>query len=196
MLATDDDRAHVDAVIAGDRAAIGRLVRRYTRVVYWIARRDTRLGPEDADDVTQRVFIKLLDDGARRLREWRGEAFEPFLRQVARNEAISFARENIRAGHDSIDDAELPERLSTDADVEGEVLLTEVRAFIVECFEFLSPAEQRAVIFRYQDELDQRSIAAMLGMTQSGAAQRVSRATRVLRTCLAAKLGPAPWVLA
>ena len=49
---------------------------------------------------------------------------------------------------------------------------------------------------RYQDELDQRAIAAVLGLSQANAALRVSRGTRALRDCLSSKLGERPWVLA
>ena len=192
----DDDRALVEAVIAGDPEAIDRFVRRFARVVYWIAQRDTRLGRQDADDVVQRVFIRLLDDDARRLREWRGRTFEPFLRQVARNEAISFARENIRSGHDPIDAEGMPDFIDPGFDAEAKAQLAEVRASLADCYGLLAPDDQRAVTFRYQDELDQRSIAAMLGLTPANAAQRVSRATRRLRDCLSSKLGPDPWVLA
>jgi DNA-directed RNA polymerase specialized sigma24 family protein len=76
--ALDTDRALITAVIADDPAAVEHFVRCYTRFIYWPAGRDTRLGHHDADDVTQRVFVKLLEDDCRRLRTWQGEVFEPF----------------------------------------------------------------------------------------------------------------------
>lgn len=190
------DRDLIEAVIAGQPAAIDRFVRRYARVVCWIARRDTRLGRQDADDVVQRVFIRLLDDDARRLRDWQGSEFEPYLRQVARNEAISFARENIRAGHDPLDAEGMPDFADPGFDAAARAQLVDVRDSLVECYDRLAPDERRVVVFRYQDELDQRSIATMLGLTPAAAAQRVSRATRRLRDCLSTKLGREPWVLA
>jgi hypothetical protein len=76
--------------------------RSYTRFIHWTARRDTRLGHHDADDVIQRVFVKLLEDDCHRLRIWQGEVFEPFLRQVVHNKARrspahSFVRTTTRA---------------------------------------------------------------------------------------------------
>lgn len=202
------DRSLITAVIADDPAAVEHFVRRYTRFIYWTARRDTRLGHHDADDVTQRVFVKLLEDDCRRLRTWQGEVFEPFLRQVVHNEALSFARAQFRPDHDTLpaDDAEgAVGAEGTDTahalppahdDPAGDALLAEVRAFIAECYDALSPEQQSAVACRYQDELDQRSIAAVLGLSQANAAQRVSRGTRALRDCLSSKLGERPWVLA
>jgi hypothetical protein len=45
------------------------------------------------------------------------------------------------------------------------------------------------VACRYQDELDQRSLAAVLRLSQADAAQRVSQGARALRGCLSSKLG-------
>jgi DNA-directed RNA polymerase specialized sigma24 family protein len=87
----DTARVLINAVIADDPAAVEHFVRRYTR-----------LGHHDADDVIQRVFVKLLEDDCHRLRTWQGEVFEPFLRQVVHNKARrspahSFVRTTTRA---------------------------------------------------------------------------------------------------
>jgi RNA polymerase sigma factor (sigma-70 family) len=200
--ALESDRDLIEAVLAGDPAAIDLFVRHYTRFIYCTARRDTRLNHHDADDITQRVFVKLLEDDGRRLRTWQGTKFEPFLREVVRNEALSYARAQFRPDHDPFpDDDEAPTATAIDLppahdDPEGEALLAEVRAFLAECYGALSIEHQQAVACRYQDELDQRSIAAVLGLSQANAAQRVSRGTRALRDCLSSKLGERPWVLA
>jgi DNA-directed RNA polymerase specialized sigma24 family protein len=132
----DADRALIEAVIAGDPDAIDRFVRQYARFIYWSACRDTRLGHHDADDVTQRVFVKLLEDDCRRLRLWHGTAFEPFLRQVVHNEALSFARGQFRPDHDPFpdNDAERDGAIAglppAGDDPEADALLAEVRNFI------------------------------------------------------------------
>ena len=137
------------------------------------ARRDTRLAHYDADDVTQRVFVKLLEDDCQRLRTWQGEVFEPFLRQVVHNEALSFARAQFRPDHDTLPAGDAEGAVGaegTDAahalppaqdDPAGDVLLAGVRAFIAECYRRPAPraAERR-------------------GLSQANAAQRVSRGTR------------------
>jgi RNA polymerase sigma factor (sigma-70 family) len=198
----DPDRSLIDTVLASAPAAIDHFIRRYTRFIYHTDRRDTRLNHHDADDITQRVFVKLLEDDGRRLRTWQGTKFEPFLREVVRNEALSYDRAQFRSDHDPFpDDDEAPTATAIDLppahdDPEGEALLAEVRAFLAECYGALSVEHQQAVACRYQDELDQRSIAAVLGLSQANAAQRVSRGTRALRDCLSSKLGERPWVLA
>lgn len=192
----ETDREQVEAVIAGRPGAIDRFVGRHARMVCWIARRDAGLGRQDADAVVQRVFTCLVDDDARRLRDWQGSEFEPYLRQVARNEAIAFSRENVRAGQGRSGTEGWPDVADPAFDAAARAQLSEVRDALVDCYDRLTPAEQRLVVFRYQDELDQRSIAIMLGLTPATAAQRVSLATGRLRDCLSTKLGRKPWVLA
>ena len=66
--ALDTDRPLIDAVIADDAEAADLFVRRYTRFIYLTAGRDSRLNHHDADDITQRAFVKLLEDDGRHRR--------------------------------------------------------------------------------------------------------------------------------
>ncbi len=192
----ESDRDLVEAVIAGQAGAIDRFVDRHARMVFWVARCETGLGLQDADAVLQRVFMHLLDDDARRLREWQGDEVEPYLRQVARNEAIAFSREMARTGQGRPDVEGLPDFADRAFDAAARAQLSDVRDCLVDCYDLLAPAEQRVVVFHYQDELDQRSIAIMLGLTPAAASKRDARATRRLRGCLSTKLGRKRWVLA
>lgn len=192
----ESDRDLVEAVIAGRAGAIDRFVDRHARMVFWVARCETGLGLQDADAVLQRVFMRLLDDDARRLRDWQGDEVEPYLRQVARNEAIAFSREMARTGQGRPDVESPPDFADRAFDAAARAQLSDVRDCLADCYDRLAPAERRVVVFHYQDELDQRSIAIMLGLTPAAASQRVARATRRLRGCLSTKLGRKRWVLA
>lgn len=80
MLPAEDDA--VDAVLAasGDAQAFERLYRRHLGRVYSLARR--MLGPEEADDATQAVFIRTWE----KLGTFRGEsAFGTWLHRLAIN---------------------------------------------------------------------------------------------------------------
>ena len=192
----ESDRDLVEAVIAGRAGAIDRFVDRHARMVFWVARCETGLGLQDADAVLQRVFMCLLDDDARRLRDWQGDEVEPYLRQVARNEAIAFSREMARTGQGRPDVESPPDFADRAFDAAARAQLSDVRDCLADCYDRLAPSERRVVVFHYQDELDQRSIAIMLGLTPAAASQRVARATRRLRGCLSTKLGRKRWVLA
>ena len=79
-----DDRALIDAVLAGDRQAFGHLVERETRSVYRACLRI--LGrPHDAEDVTQESFVAAF----RAIRTYRGEgSLRAWLLRIATRQAF------------------------------------------------------------------------------------------------------------
>ena len=79
-----DDRALVDAVLAGDRQAFGHLVERETRSVYRACLRI--LGrPHDAEDVTQESFVAAF----RAIRTYRGDgSLRAWLLRIATRQAF------------------------------------------------------------------------------------------------------------
>lgn len=89
--------------LTGDRAALGRLVRdlepvvrrQVGRVVARQARRDGRDGHELIEDLTQEVFLHLLDRGAHALKQWdpsRGRSLPSFVGLIASRYAIGVLR--------------------------------------------------------------------------------------------------------
>ena len=76
-----EDRRDIDAVLAGDNDAFSRLVKRYQRPIYYLSLRMLRV-PEDADDVTQKTFVKAF----RALAGFRFESsFKTWLSAIAIN---------------------------------------------------------------------------------------------------------------
>ena len=96
------DRELVNAAIAGDRAAVQRLVACLTPVIQArVARCVLRYRPrgghvrQDVDDLAQDVFLRLFEDGGRVLQTWdagRGLSLENFAGLVAERLAISSLR--------------------------------------------------------------------------------------------------------
>ena len=87
----DEDRELVERYLRGDRAAFGRLVERHRRRVYNIAYR--MLGPTDAEDATQEVFVTCL----RKLSGVRFEsAFTTWLYRVTVNVCTDLLRKRSR----------------------------------------------------------------------------------------------------
>src|SRR3954468_19125325 len=77
----------VEAAAAGQEAAWGQLVERFTPLVVSVVRR-YRLGPEDAADVEQTVWLRLVQS-LRRLRE--PAALPGWIQTTVRNEALRVA---------------------------------------------------------------------------------------------------------
>ncbi len=84
----DDDQALVESCRRGDRTAFAALVRRYLRPLYNAAYRV--LGNvDDANDITQGVFVKVLE----RLDEYDPEGkFFSWIYRIAINESINVLR--------------------------------------------------------------------------------------------------------
>jgi RNA polymerase sigma-70 factor (ECF subfamily) len=82
----DSDTVLVERSQAGDLRSFEQLVERYRDVVYRVVARVT--GDDDADDVTQDVFLRAYH----RLDRFRGEGpFRAWLLQIAHNAALTHA---------------------------------------------------------------------------------------------------------
>src|SRR6187397_1636065 len=105
----DDDAVQrlVEASQGGDPEAFGSLFDAYHGPVYrYVA---ARVGPNDAEDLAQLVFVKALEALPRY--ESRGVPFGGWLFRLARNAVIDF----FRTSHEHADLAQSADRAGTDA---------------------------------------------------------------------------------
>jgi RNA polymerase sigma-70 factor (ECF subfamily) len=84
------DAALVERSLRGDNSAFETLVLKYERAIYNLALRMTRV-PEDAEDITQTVFVKAYEkldsyNPAHRFFSW--------IYRIAVNESINFCKRN------------------------------------------------------------------------------------------------------
>ena len=113
ILATDQPRStgtekDVQLAAAGDTRAFERIYREHAARVHSLARR--MMGPEEADDTTQEVFVRVWE----KLDTFRGEAaFGTWLHRVAVNLILTRARSRRRQGAWIVDDEEAVESAST-----------------------------------------------------------------------------------
>lgn len=93
----------IQDALAGDREAMARLVERLTPVIASRVMRVVRMGghrtPDQvrqiADDLTQEIFITLIENDGRALRRWeptRGLSLEGYVGLLATNTAVSLMR--------------------------------------------------------------------------------------------------------
>jgi RNA polymerase sigma factor (sigma-70 family) len=112
ILATDQPRStgterDVELAAAGDTRAFERVYREHAARVHSLARR--MIGPEDADDATQEVFVRVWE----KLDTFRGDAaFGTWLHRVAVNLILTRARSRKRHGAWIVDDEEAFESAS------------------------------------------------------------------------------------
>jgi RNA polymerase sigma-70 factor (ECF subfamily) len=175
----------------GDREAFAELLRRYERPIYNFVLRQLRT-PSAAEDATQDVFLRLVQNAA----EFKHEArFSTWLYTIARNLCIDSLRKLAHRRHASLDQ---PARDATDprplvdsiadgrplASAERSAVSNEMQICIVNAVESL-PEEQREVfLLREIAELPFKEIAVITGVGENTVKSRMRYALDRLREIL------------
>jgi RNA polymerase sigma-70 factor (ECF subfamily) len=148
-----DDRALVDATLAGDRRAFGLLVERETRTVYRACLRI--LGrPHDAEDVTQESFVAAY----RALGTFRGEgSLQGWLLRIATRQAFR----RLAQRRPTADIAAVPEPVLADTrtDPPGVLVAAERRDELRAAVEALPNPYREIVALRFFAELSLAEVA-------------------------------------
>ena len=151
------ERAVVDAAKTGDEAALTELYRLYfPRVYRYIL---ARMGnPYDAEDLTEEVFLRVLDAIERF--QWREAPFSAWLFRIAHNAVISQRRKEGARGRSS----PLLEALPVDSQgpeemVENRLALNE----IMKAAETLPEAQRRVIGLRFAAGLTVAETARAMG---------------------------------
>jgi RNA polymerase sigma-70 factor (ECF subfamily) len=182
---TDEDLAR--AYTRGETTCFDELVRRYSGQIYaFIFRMIGR--PEDADDLTQEVFVQLL----RSLPSVRTDAFlRPWIFVIARNKCLDHLKRRralpfsdlsdpTTGGELVVADARpLPEELAERADL-AQILRDAIAVL---------PERYRAVVaLRYSSDLTFAEIGQVLGLPENTVKTHFQRAKAMLRRELSSLL--------
>lgn len=132
------------------------LVNEYHQKVYWQVRRMVLIH-EDADDVTQNIFIKIFQN----LSTFRKEAkLSSWIFRIAYNESINFIQKRAKEIHCSSEDytQDVVEHLEDDPFYSGD----EIDLLLQKAIAHL-PEKQRIIfMMKYYDELKYEEIASIL----------------------------------
>ena len=170
----ESDRELVHRFQNGDVKGYNELVRRYQEKVYWVARRIV-VEHDDADDVTQDVFVKVYEA----LKNFRGDAeFFTWVYRITTNISLNFLRAKkvksfFRFGSDEEENESDREAvLFEDTDVMNspDAILEhkELKTLIEKAMETL-PKQQRVVfMMRHYDELSYEEISKELNISTGG----------------------------
>ncbi|HKX12637.1 MAG TPA: sigma-70 family RNA polymerase sigma factor [bacterium] len=169
----EEDRKDIEAVLAGSAEAFDRLVRRYQRPIYYLSLRMLRQA-EDADEVTQKTFVKAY----RALAGFRFESsFKTWLCAIA----INLCRTELVKAKRNME--ELPLNLPDPAFEERQV--EEERAFqkahLEAALADLPPRQKEVVLLRLQQELPFKEIARLLKSTETAVKVNFHHAMKSLR---------------
>jgi RNA polymerase sigma factor (sigma-70 family) len=177
MNRTDSLKLLRDYAEHGDEAAFRKLVEQYVNLVFSVATRRVGGDASLAQDVTQTVFTDL----ARKASSLRGVGFlggwlhrhtgfvaSTMLRSEQRRQVREQEAAQMNATQDSPDS-----------------LWQTLAPMLDDTIESLEPDDRQAVLLRFFERQDFRSIGAALGISDDAAQKRVSRALDKLRTLLA-----------
>jgi RNA polymerase sigma-70 factor, ECF subfamily len=188
-----DSDASTDAELirrhrAGDGEALTALVARWEGPIFRIARRITG-STEDAEDVRQEIFLRLLTTSGTIERP---EAFASWVYRAATNGALSWARNQARRSrwlesflclvHD-------PSRHAAAADVAAEARDEAER--LDWALERLDPADRALLALRFDEVRTFAEIATILELPTSTVKSRHTRVVKRLRAQLDPDLHPA-----
>ncbi|MEV6243261.1 RNA polymerase sigma factor [Lentzea sp. NPDC051838] len=170
---TDDAVARA---IAGDQAAYGELVTRYTALAHRTA---YLLGAgADAGDVVQEAFVKAY----RKLDTFKLQAdFKPWLLKIVANETKNLHRGRRRRNLMELKMAAITE--TVDHDDPG-TLVDDSRAKLLQAVQSLPDHDRQVVTCRYLLDLSEAETAQTLGLAKGTVKSRLSRALAKLRPML------------
>ena len=156
---TLEDQELVEKFLNADTRnfAYNQLVRKYQQKVYWHIRKMV-VDHDDADDLTQDVFIKIWKN----LEKFRQDAqLYTWIYRIATNECLNFLSSKRRKFFLPLNDvaAELSQKLDTCPDLEGDEIQLRLQKALLQL-----PDKQRLVFnMRYYEELKYEEISQILG---------------------------------
>lgn len=158
-----DDSELINSIKEGNQNAFNLLVRKYQKKIYLIIRKMV-LNHDDADDITQEVFIKLFHS----INEFRGESkFFTYLYRMAINFSLNHLIKNKKM---SMKTGSIENLAVASKDKRADELIDaeEKTKLIEKAIESL-PEQQRAVFnLRYYENLSYEDISVILNKSIGG----------------------------
>jgi len=138
--------------------AFNTIVKQYQQKIYWHIRKMV-IDHDDADDLTQEVFIKVWN----KLESFRGDSqLYTWLYRVASNECLNFLSKKRKTYFTSIEDTvglEMENKLISDSLVDGDEIQIKLQKALLKL-----PDKQRLVFnMKYYEEMKYEEIAEVTG---------------------------------
>lgn len=179
-----DDKDIIESFNDGNKDAFNLIVLKYQKRIYWLVRRFV-LDHDDADDITQEVFIKLYKS----LDDFRGDsALFTYIYKIAVNYSLNHLKRNRNTSSIKRDlDSEVFKIKSKDLGSD-EILDREINTRLIKEAISSLPKQQRAVFtLRFYEELPYEEIAALLGTSVGGLKANYFHALQKIQFFLAKK---------
>lgn len=179
-----EDKEIIDSFIKGNKSAFNLIVLKYQKKIYWVIRKFV-LDHDDADDITQEVFLKLY----KVLGDFRGEsAFFTYLYKMAVNFSLNHIKKNkITTANTKDIDNEVFRLKSEDKNADEEYDENIDANFIRRAIQTL-PEQQRTVFtLRFYEELSYGEIAKITETSVGGLKANYFHAFKKIQTLIKEK---------
>ena len=187
--ATPDDRALVQAVLAGTPGAFERLVRQFQNLCWHIVVRMVH-NPEDARELCQETFLRVHQC----LHQYRHDApLKAWIGQVAYSVAKRHLERKRIPIAEAADDEGTPlhERVADDFDLENAVVDDDIARRLHAAIERLPPLQRTILTLYHLDELPLAQIARITGLAEGTLKSHLFRSRKRLQEWLAPGMGVA-----
>lgn len=177
---SESDDGLVRAFLAGDSAAFGTLIKRHQDSVYRVARRFSR-SPEDARDLTQRVFLQAFEVAQRSLARLDSQQvpFRAWVLRVALNLGMNHVRDGAKwkvAGVETIERAAQPAITAAD-----QLERAEQEALMRQAVLGLPDRQREVFLLRIDAALSFAEVGEALGISESNAKSNFHHAVKRLK---------------
>lgn len=173
-------------VLEGDSEAADLFVLRFSKFIWAILVRHMQISSDDAEEIYQEVFVRLWEDGYRRLRTWSGRGdLASWLAPLVRH----LASDHFRKSEPEVSDTDREGRQigQVDPDPEVQILITETRAVLQKALMALPDADQELLRLRFFEARTYKEIAGLLQITVSNVGVRLSRVLERLRSLVSSE---------
>ncbi len=160
-----EDKVIIDSFLDGNKSAFNIIVLKYQKRVYWTVRKMV-VDHDDADDITQEVFLKLYKS----LKDFRGEsALFTYLYKMAINYSLNHIKKNKnKTIRETPIDNEFTEKYSDNTESITNMESQNKAKLISEAILIL-PDQQRAVFnMRFYDNMTYEEISNILNKSVGG----------------------------
>ena len=178
------DSEIISDFLKGNSSSFNFIVLKYQKKVYWVVRRMV-LDHDDADDITQEVFIKLY----RTMSDFRGDSsLFTYLYKIAVNYSLNHLKKNRNKFEKLKNIDEESFNVKDNSKSQDAVMEDREREKILKDAMLALPDQQRAVFsLRFYDELSYEEISKILGKSVGGMKANYFHALKKIQSFLLEK---------
>lgn len=178
------DSEIISDFLKGNSSSFNFIVLKYQKKVYWVVRRMV-LDHDDADDITQEVFIKLY----RTMSDFRGESsLFTYLYKIAVNYSLNHLKKNRNKFEKLKNIDEESYNIKDSSKSQDAMMADKEREKLLKDAMLALPDQQRAVFsLRFYDELSYEEISKILGKSVGGMKANYFHALKKIQSFLLEK---------